>query len=205
MNQREQAPDTTEHHILVTALDLFLTQGIKRISMDAVAHAAGLTRVTVYRYYGNKEELVQAVFRHIAAGVVQAREKAERLPANGLLGGLDDDIETVTDLIGSGLAALPPCDFPMRLDELRRLYPTIYREFHDTRLAALEVIFERLFTATSAHGRLRPDLNQQIVKTYFMEAVTTVVESPQLLALGLSPDEIFQTVKAIFLHGILKG
>jgi AcrR family transcriptional regulator len=205
MNNQEHSTDTTEHHILLTALDLFLTQGIKKVTMDDVAHAAGITRVTIYRYYANKHDLVRAVFLHIVAGVVQARQAAESMTETALSTAPSDEIEAIADLIGGHLAALPPCDFPTRLDELRRLYPTIYQQYHDIRLAALEVIFERLFMAASIQRRLRPGLNQQIVKTFFIEAVAVMVESPRLLALGLSSNEVFQTVKAIFLYGILKG
>ena len=38
----------------------------------------------------------------------------------------------------------------------------------------------------------------------FIEAVVNIVENPQLVSLNLSPAEIYHTVKAIFLHGILQ-
>jgi len=197
MNDQTSHNDTTAQHILDTALNLFLTQGIKKATMDDVAHAAGITRVTVYRHYANKQDLVSAVFLHIAAGFEQAQAAIES--------GQVDDIEAIVDIIGAALGKLPACDFPARLDELNRTYPKVFQQFRDRRLAALEVIFERLFALAESQGRLRPDLNRAVVQTYFMETVVNVVESPRLLALGLSPDEIFQTVKSIFLYGVLKG
>lgn len=197
MNEQTNPNEPTAQHILETALDLFLTQGIKKVTMDDAAHAAGITRVTVYRHYANKKDLVSAVFLHIAAGFEQAREAVENEQ--------NQDIEAIVDIIGTALGKLPPCDFPARLDELNRAYPAVFRQFRDTRLAALNVIFERLFALAETQGRLRPDLNRTVVQTYFMETVVNVVESQRLIALGLSPDEIFRTVKLIFLYGVLKG
>jgi AcrR family transcriptional regulator len=197
MNKQANEPDTTAAHILNIALHLYLTQGIKKVTMADVAEAAGITRVTVYRHYANKQVLVQAVFQHIADGFEQARQQVEHTP--------DVEIEAIVDMIGASLASLPPCDFPARLDELARSYPTIARRFRESRLSALTVIFERLFALAEAQGRLRPGLSRQVVQTYFMETVVNVVESPRLLALGLSPNDIFQTVKSIFLYRVLKG
>ncbi len=197
MNEQTNPNEPTAQHILETALDLFLTQGIKKVTMDDAAHAAGITRVTVYRHYANKQDLVSAVFSHIAAGFEQARDAVESEQ--------NQDIEAIVDIIGAALGKLPPCDFPARLDELNRAYPAVFQQFRDTRLAALNVIFERLFALAESQGRLRPNLNRAVVQTYFMETVVNVVESQRLIALGLSPDEIFRTVKSIFLYGVLKG
>lgn len=196
-----QAPPSestgTAQHILNTALTLILAQGIKKVTMDEVARAAGLTRVTVYRHFSGREDLVQAVFRRIAAGFDQARQQVEDHP--------DIPLEAIVDLIGGTLATLPPGDFPARLDELKRVYPLVYEEFRLVRLTALEVIFERLFRQAEDQGRLRPGLQPQVVQTFFLETVVNVVENPRLLVPGLTAHDIFQTVKSIFLHGILKG
>src|SRR4030043_1141921 len=57
---------TTRQRILLAARDLLATRGIRRVSMDEVAQAAGVTRVTVYRYFGDRETLVRAAFLHLA-------------------------------------------------------------------------------------------------------------------------------------------
>lgn len=191
-----QSELTTEQHILIAARDLLLTQGIKKVSMDDIAVAAGLTRVTVYRYYGSKKDLVAAAFADVARGIQQARHAVE---AEGHL-----DIDTVLDLIGDSLASLPPCPFSERLDELRRAYPDIYQSFHEARHAALEVIFNGLFAQAEHEDRLHPNLNRELVQLYFMESVVTMLESPRLTALNLSAAEMFEAVKSLFLYGILK-
>lgn len=114
------------------------------------------------------------------------------------------DIEAYLDTIGMGLAALPQGDLPTRLDELKRLYPDIAAEFHDTRLGVVKNIFDRLFVAAKEQGLLREGVRQEIIEVVFMETATNALENPSLVALNLSSAEIYNTVKSIFLYGILQ-
>jgi len=49
--------------ILVTARDLFVTEGFEGVSMERVAADTGITRVTLYNRYPTKAALFQAVVR----------------------------------------------------------------------------------------------------------------------------------------------
>ncbi len=55
-------PDPSADRILDGALASFETFGLRRATVEDVAQAAGVSRVTVYRKYANKAELVSAVF-----------------------------------------------------------------------------------------------------------------------------------------------
>lgn len=46
--------------VLDAAQELFLTQGFNATSMDAVAQAAGVSKLTVYSHFGDKEGLFRA-------------------------------------------------------------------------------------------------------------------------------------------------
>jgi TetR/AcrR family transcriptional regulator, mexJK operon transcriptional repressor len=47
--------------ILAAARDLFVRQGVDRVSMDAVAAQAGVSKRTVYDYFGDKRRLFLAI------------------------------------------------------------------------------------------------------------------------------------------------
>lgn len=58
------APETAgaaSEKILDAALSLFVEFGLRRNTMDDVAQRAGVGRATVYRHFGDKDRLVQAV------------------------------------------------------------------------------------------------------------------------------------------------
>lgn len=188
------SPDT-QSKILRAALNAFLARGIKRTSVEEVAADAGMTRVTVYRYFSDKEALVRAAFMQIVV-VLQAvcREMGESPGASP---------DFYLDRIVGKLAELGRGDLPAGLSELKRLYPHIAAEFHAARLAAIGQIFDVLLAQARQRGILRQELNLAVMQAYFASAVVNVLEDPELVALGLPPAEIFATVKTIFLHGIL--
>jgi TetR/AcrR family transcriptional regulator, regulator of mycofactocin system len=48
---------TTQDHITDVALDLFTSRGFDEVSVDDVAHAAGIARRTLFRYYSSKNAI----------------------------------------------------------------------------------------------------------------------------------------------------
>ncbi|AZS83521.1 TetR/AcrR family transcriptional regulator [Streptomyces griseoviridis] len=57
---RPEPEEKVARRILDAALEQFTTFGLRRSSMDDVAKRAGLSRVTVYRRFRNKDGLVEA-------------------------------------------------------------------------------------------------------------------------------------------------
>ena len=188
--------ENTQQHILTTALDLFLSQGIKKTGLEEVARRAGVTRVTVYRYFSDKKTLVRAALMRIPSTLEQTRGKLATSKLH--------NVDSVLALVSAQISSLPQGDFPVLLDELQRVYPDIWQQIHEARLRAIEAVFNHLFHLAKSQGRLRAGLNRRVVQAYFIRAVVNVLEDPSLISQGLSAAEVFETVKAIFLHGILK-
>ncbi len=54
-------PDTTRERILTSAYAQFYKNGFARVSMDAIAAAAGLTKRSLYYHFESKDRLLEAV------------------------------------------------------------------------------------------------------------------------------------------------
>jgi AcrR family transcriptional regulator len=50
-----------KERILVKAEALFMQYGIRSVSMDDIANSLGMSKKTLYQYYADKDELVDAV------------------------------------------------------------------------------------------------------------------------------------------------
>jgi len=58
---------TTPDHITDVAIELFTARGFAEVSVDDVAHAAGIARRTLFRYYASKNAIVWGDFdAHLA-------------------------------------------------------------------------------------------------------------------------------------------
>ncbi len=62
----EEAPPPRER-ILAAASDLFYRQGIRAVGVEAIAEAAGTNKMTLYRHFESKDELIAEYLRRLAA------------------------------------------------------------------------------------------------------------------------------------------
>src|SRR4051812_23264257 len=53
--------------IVVTARNLFHRHGIHGVGVDAIAEAAGTNKMTLYRHFGSKDDLIVACLRKAAS------------------------------------------------------------------------------------------------------------------------------------------
>ena len=70
-----------KERILMKAEELFMQFGIRSVSMDDIANNLGMSKKTLYQYYADKDELVDAVvdghIREIQSDCLNCRKEAE--------------------------------------------------------------------------------------------------------------------------------
>jgi AcrR family transcriptional regulator len=64
MRRRAELADQTRLRITEAAMRLHTTVGPSKASVSAIADEAGVTRLTVYRHFGDQDELFDACSRH---------------------------------------------------------------------------------------------------------------------------------------------
>jgi AcrR family transcriptional regulator len=182
--------------IIHSALTIFIARGIKKSSIDEIAKHAGITRITAYRYFDNKKELVKASLLSVV-GIFEYVEKEIR--TKRIL-----NIEAALDKIKTGLAILPLGNLISLMEELKRLYPDIYDEVNTRRVTSLTKMFEFYYSNRKQISQLRRDLDPLFVQAFFGDIVVNMINSPTFASLGFTQDEIFNNFKNILLHGILR-
>ncbi len=188
--------ERTREKIILSALALFSERGINKTSVGEIAYHAGVTRVTVYRYFSEKKELVREAYLRVEQVFQKALADLEQNPLA--------QWESVFNQIGEDLSTLPSGDVFAQFDEIKRLYPDTYNSIQAVRIDTLTGIFEHLFSTTKGKELLRPGLNQTIVQAIFWELIINFFDNPRFKSFGLSNAELFHTLTDVFLHGILK-
>jgi AcrR family transcriptional regulator len=189
--------EETKETILLSAMTLFWERGITETSVNEVAYHAGVTRVTVYRYFADKQNLVRETFLRVEQVFQNALAELKHNPRV--------DWKSVLVQIGEGLSALPPGDVYARSNELKRLYPDVYTSIQETRVATLNSIFDHLFVMAERQGSLRQGLNRPIVHAIFWELIINFFDNPRFDSFGLSDAELYRAMTDILLYGILKS
>ena len=64
MRRRAESVDATRHRITEAAVHLHTTVGPSRASLSAIADAAGVTRVTLYRHFQHADDLFASCMSH---------------------------------------------------------------------------------------------------------------------------------------------
>lgn len=127
--------DTTAERIIASALASLLHKGVQKTTLADVAFQAGITRVTIYRYFGDKQSLVRAVCLRIAAIFQRA---AQAGPED-----TTDDINRRLSQMGDELGALPKGNLLGLFEEIHRRYPEVHEEFRRAREEAVDSIFQQ--------------------------------------------------------------
>ena len=73
--EADTAPLPPRERILKAADELFYRQGIRAVGVDAIAEAAGTNKMTLYRHFASKDELVAEYLRCLAEKANASWEK----------------------------------------------------------------------------------------------------------------------------------
>jgi TetR/AcrR family transcriptional regulator, mexCD-oprJ operon repressor len=165
--------------ILDGAAQIFAVQG-EHASMNDVADAAGVARATVYRYFPNRDALLDALAA-AAVGAVETRLTSARVdevaPEEGIA-------RVVRALVGLGdsfvlLAREQPRSDPERLERV------------------LTQPLRRLFERGQADGEIRDDITSARLTDALIGLVVGVLTSTP----SLGVDDMTATITGLFLDG----
>src|ERR1700743_1488878 len=71
-------PPRPRERILAAARDLFHRNGIRGVGVDTIAEAAGTNKMTLYRHFDSKDDLIVAYLRGVAAEAEEIWQDIER-------------------------------------------------------------------------------------------------------------------------------
>ncbi|MCC3272488.1 TetR/AcrR family transcriptional regulator [Arthrobacter zhangbolii] len=77
-------PSDVRERILRRASSLFYTEGVRAVSADKIIAAAGTTKVTFYRHFRSKDDLVVAYLQDQSEGMRRQAEQLDPDPCTGL-------------------------------------------------------------------------------------------------------------------------
>lgn len=92
LGRRAETAERTRQQILDAAYELIAEAGFHPVSLDAVAERSGVTRVTVYRHFGSKRGLFEAVaLARVGEARLEGLDRARAQP---------DPIQALRDFLG---------------------------------------------------------------------------------------------------------
>lgn len=100
-------------HLLEVAQECIAGHGFSKVTLSDVAAAAGVTRPTVYRYFGSAEELLNA------AAVTASGGYLERTRSRAMA--LDDPVDRVVEAMVISISEIPDDPYLVELFQMRHV------------------------------------------------------------------------------------
>ncbi len=202
-----RGPAPTKHvDLLWTASRLFAAQGVAATTTRQIAAAAGTTERTLFKHYGSKEGLVQAVMTHAVL--------AQMAPASlqDLRGSIEQGAGPSGDLAAwhvallaareSAMAEAPELSRLLLLEILRDpdLRSQFGRQWLDSAWRPLVAVMARLRSS----GELRQDVDPEAMARAFFSLNLGYLIARHLLCPSLPWDDEAErrSIAEIFAHGV---
>ena len=169
-----------KERILLKAKVLFYRYGIRSVSMDDIAVQLGMSKKTLYQYYTDKDELVNAVFdislHSNQAQCLQSREKCD----NAI-----HEIFLSFDMLSDMLLNMNPSV----LFDMQKYHPSAFKKYLTFKNDFLYKVIRSNLEQGIAEEVYRPDVDVDVLTRYRLYSVM----------LSFNP-EVFPDNRANMLH-----
>ena len=179
--------------ILETSRELFWKHGIKRISIEEICSEAGVSKMTFYKHFKNKNKLVKEILnRIIEDGIERYRTM------------MDQDIPFEEKVRQSLI---------MKMEGTDRMSQEFFNDYYlhaDPEMSAFvqDKISQNLgmimsdYLEAQKKGEIRKDIKPQFI-LYFINHIYEMIKDPQLESLYSDPQEMIMELTNFFFYGIM--
>jgi TetR/AcrR family transcriptional regulator, cholesterol catabolism regulator len=154
--------------ILIRAIELFLREGVRRVTMDQLASSLGMSKRTIYETFRNKDELLkECIDNHISLQRIAIQEVLKKSPTV---------VHFYLSLLEIGVQNMKSSN-PLFVDEVRIYYPEIWESTicanRDYNLNQTSVLLQQ----GKDEGVFRKDLDIPILSKLTVEFFTLLANS----------------------------
>lgn len=152
----------TQERILNKARELFMRNGIRGVSMDDIATQSGVSKKTIYQYYADKDELVDAV--------MQMEEKRVHQDSKECFEQSGDAIEEILLTLSRIYTRFSQMN-PMIISDMERFHPKAHNRFQKMKYDHLHKVISTNLKRGIREGLYREELNVDVITKYRLESI----------------------------------
>lgn len=144
------------------ARGVFMKYGIRSVSMDDICRELGMSKKTLYRYFGNKSDLVNRILQQ-GLEDFESQIRAAWINEHNAI----DDLLEISRVIDEHMQG---ASLAISFD-LQKYYPEIYREYLDKKRELASGYLRQNIEKGINEGYYRPDLNIGLIAKLFMQKI----------------------------------
>ncbi len=151
-----------KERILVRSHELFNKYGIRSVSMDDIAAQLGMSKKTLYQYYADKEELVDACF-----SVVMQQHRTQCTADKERADNPIHEVFLAFDMTQEVFAEMNPAV----LYDMQKYHPSAFKKFHEFKYAFLYGIIKSNLEKGIAEQLYRPEIDVDVLARLRIESI----------------------------------
>jgi len=181
------------NQIVSTSKSLFWKFGIKRVSIEEICQEANVSKMTFYKYFSNKNELVKHLLRKITEDALK--------DYNNIMNQEIPFKEKVKQSIQLKLDGTNELSQEFYEDLHKNADPEIMEFFNQIVHQNVQTIYKDYINAQKK-GDIRKDIKPEFI-LYFLNHIYDMARDEQLIKLYESPGDLIMELTNFFFHGIL--
>jgi len=167
------------------------TRGLAAVTVDELARAAGISRRTIYRYFPDKEHIIEEMVDRMLRQIQSHKERVLSGP-----GRPRDKLR----LLVTGVGEIGKFLGSPALADIPRHYPDLFQKIDSFRAAQI-LTLEQLFAEGVATGDFRP-VDPAVAAAALLGLARAILNPEFILHHSLSTKEALALVIYLFLHGL---
>ncbi len=180
--------------ILVKASELYLSMGVRNVTMDTLASELGISKRTIYELFTDKDDLVIQCIRYMI--IEQGKEHLNIIQnSENVIHALFEILKTQDDHRKS---------YPrVFVEDIKKYFPAVFSTFYACKadLKKYSASYAMLEKGVK-EGIFRSDLRIDLVDTFIHETISILHTSERIHLLNPNPKEIFLNTFFPYLRGI---
>lgn len=179
--------------LIHTAKDLFFKYGIKRVTVEEICTEAGVSKMTFYKHFKNKNELVKTMIIQITD---EAMEKYNALMAKDI-----PFEEKVRETIRMKFEGTDQMSREFLEDYLPHADPEMHRFMHERAAETFSQVVKD-YSEAQRKGEIRQDIKIEFIMWY-LNKMLDMMEDEELEKMYDSPQEMVMEMVNHFFYGIM--
>jgi AcrR family transcriptional regulator len=136
------------------AHDLVMQYGIRSVSMDDIAGALGMSKKTIYQYFADKDELVEAVIKNVIEHNRDACMKDKAAAKDAI-----HEVFLAIEMMQEMFANMNPSI----INDMEKFHPKAYAVFHEHKYNFLHKVLKENIERGIAEELYRPDIDTEVL------------------------------------------
>jgi len=184
-----------EKDILIKAGELFMTYGIKSMTMDEIARQMGISKKTLYQHVSNKQDLVEKV---VSSRISEEQECICEMV--GPKGNAIDQLMEMTDFVRGNMKKM----HPSVMFDLQKYHPEAWKKLQDHKEKFIFDTIKLNLIEGIEDGMYRNNLEPEIVARFYLSMVNTVLNPIEsgFIELDFDQSEIHEQMMRYHIRGI---